>query len=47
VIGTETLQVAAEVKLRAIAVEAGRTLLLERAALIAAAERQKITIVAR
>jgi len=47
VIGTETLQVAAEVKLRAIAVEAGRTLLLERAALIAAADRQKITIVAR
>jgi len=47
VIGTETLQVAAEAKLRAIAVEAGRTLLLERVALIAAAERQKITIVAR
>jgi len=47
VIWTETLQVAAEAKLRAIAVEAGRTLLLERVALIAAAERQKITIVAR
>jgi hypothetical protein len=47
VIGTETLQVAGEAKLRAIAVEAGRTLLLERVALIAAAERQKITIVAR
>ncbi len=47
VIGTETLLVAAEAKLRAIGVEAGRTLLLERAALIAAAERAKITLVGR
>lgn len=47
VIGTETLQIAAEAKLRAIAVEAGRTLLLERAALIAAAEKQKLTLVGR
>lgn len=47
VIGLETLQVAAEAKLRAIGVEAGRTLLLERPALIAAAEREKIALVGR
>jgi hypothetical protein len=47
VIGTETLRVAAEAKIRAIAVEAGRTLLLERAALVAAADQEKITIVGR
>src|SRR5450432_1794954 len=43
VIGIETLGVAAEAKVRAICVEAGRTLLLERAALVAAAEREKIS----
>ena len=47
VIGTETLRVAAEAKVRAIAVEAGRTLLLEKAALIDFAERSKISIIGR
>ena len=47
VIGPETLRVAAEAKVRAICVEAHRTLLLERAALIAAAEREKMSIVGR
>ncbi len=45
VIGTETLRVAAEAKIRAIAVEAGRTLLLEKAALIDLAERSKIALI--
>jgi DUF1009 family protein len=47
VIGTETLRVAAEAKVRAIAVEAGRTLLLERAALSDLAESSKISVVGR
>ena len=47
VIGTETLRVAEEAKVRAIAVEAGRTLLLEKAALIDLAERSKISLVGR
>lgn len=47
VIGTETLRVAAEARVRAIAVEAGRTLLLERAALVALAERSRISVVGR
>ncbi len=47
VIGTETLRVAVEAKVRAIAVESGRTLLLEKAALIALAERSKISLVGR
>jgi DUF1009 family protein len=47
VIGTETVRIAAEVKIRAIAVEAGRTLLLEKAALIDLAERSKISLVGR
>ncbi|HEY2711305.1 MAG TPA: UDP-2,3-diacylglucosamine diphosphatase LpxI [Chthoniobacterales bacterium] len=47
VIGTETLRVAAEAKIRAIAVEAGRTLLLERAALVAIADQEKITVAGR
>ncbi len=45
VIGTETFRVATEAKIRAIAVEAGRTLLLEKAALIDLAERSKITLI--
>ena len=45
VIGTETLRVALEAKVRAIAVEAGRTLLLEKAALVALAVRSKISLV--
>lgn len=47
VIGTETLRVADEAKIRAIAVEAGRTLLLEKAALSALAERSKISLIGR
>jgi UDP-2,3-diacylglucosamine hydrolase len=47
VIGTETLRVATEAKIRAIAVEAGRTLLLEKAALIDFAERSRISLVGR
>jgi hypothetical protein len=45
VIGPQTLQIASEAKIRAIAAEAGRTLLLEKAALTDAAEKKKITIV--
>ena len=47
VIGRETLQVASEAKIRAIAVEAGRTLLLEKAALIDLAEGAKISLLGR
>ena len=47
VIGTETLRVAADAKIRALGVEAGRTLLLEKAALIDLAERSKISLYGR
>ena len=47
VIGPETLRIATEAKVRVIAVEAGRTLLLEKAELIALAERSGVSIVAR
>ncbi len=47
VIGSETLRVADEAKVRAIAVEAGRTLLLEKSALLDLAERLKISLVGR
>jgi hypothetical protein len=47
VIGIETVRIAAKAKLRVIAVEAGKTLLLERHELIDLAERAKISIVAR
>ena len=47
VIGVATIDIAAEAQLRVIAVEAGRTLLLEREALVAAAARVNISIVAR
>ena len=47
VIGTETVRIAAEAKVRAIVVEANRTLLLEKDALIAAATASGISIVAR
>ena len=47
VIGRETLRVASEAKIRAIAVEAGRTLLLEKPALINLAEKEKIALVGR
>ncbi len=47
VIGVETIRVAAEVKLRVIAVEAHKTLLLERDTIVDLAEAAKISIVAR
>lgn len=47
VIGVETIHVAAEVKLRVIAIEAGKTLLLERDVIVDLAARLKISIVAR
>lgn len=47
VIGLETIRVAAEANVRVLAVEAGRTLLLEKDAVIAAAERANLSIVAR
>jgi hypothetical protein len=47
VIGVETIRIAAEAKLRVIAVEAGKTLLLDRDAIIDLANRSKISIVAR
>jgi len=47
VIGVETLRVASEARLRAIAMEAGKTLLLERDAIIDLANRSKISILAR
>jgi UDP-2,3-diacylglucosamine hydrolase len=47
VIGVETIRVAAEAKLRVIAVEAGKTLLLERDAIVNLADRSKISIIAR
>jgi DUF1009 family protein len=45
VVGVETIRIAADAKIRAIAVEAGRTLLLEKRGLIELAERSKITII--
>jgi DUF1009 family protein len=45
VIGIETIRVASDAKVRVIAVEAGRTLLLEKDALIGAAESGGISIV--
>jgi DUF1009 family protein len=47
VIGVETIRVATEAKLRVIAVEAGRTLLLEREAVIDLASRANVSIVGR
>jgi DUF1009 family protein len=47
VIGVATLDVATEAHLRVIAIEAGRTLLLDKEALIEAAERSNISLVAR
>jgi len=47
VIGIETLRVASEARLRVIAVEAGKTLLLERDAIVDLANRSKISILAR
>jgi len=47
VIGVATIEVAAEAHLRVIAIEAGRTLLLEKEALMESAARANISIVAR
>ena len=47
VIGVETVRIAAESGVRIIAVEAGKTLLLERDTIADLAERAKISIVAR
>jgi DUF1009 family protein len=47
VIGVETVRTAAEANVRVIAIEAGRTLLLEKEELIRLAADSKITIVAR
>ena len=47
VIGVETVRIAAESGVRVIAVEAGKTLLLERDAVIALANGSNISIVAR
>jgi UDP-2,3-diacylglucosamine hydrolase len=47
VIGVETTPHAAEVKLRVIVIEAGRTLLLERDAIADFANRSGISIVVR
>jgi UDP-2,3-diacylglucosamine hydrolase len=47
VIGVETIRIASEAQVRVIALEAGKTLLLERNEIIDLAERTKISIVAR
>jgi UDP-2,3-diacylglucosamine hydrolase len=47
VIGVETIRAAAEAKLRVIAVEAGKTLLLEHEAIVELASRAKMSITAR
>jgi DUF1009 family protein len=47
VIGLETIRIAVEARLRVIAVEVGKTLLLERDAVVDLANRSKISIVAR
>src|SRR6266704_1659125 len=47
VIGVETIRIAADAKLRVIAVESGKTLLLERDAIVDLARRANISIVAR
>ena len=47
VIGLETIRICAEARMRVIAVEAGKTLLLERDAIVDLANRSKISIVAR
>jgi DUF1009 family protein len=47
VIGLETIRVAAEAQLRVIALEAGKTLLLERDAMVDLAEQSKISILAQ
>jgi DUF1009 family protein len=46
VIGVETVRIAAESGVRVIAVEAGKTLLLERDAIVDLSKRAEISIVA-
>jgi DUF1009 family protein len=47
VIGVETMRIAAEGKLRVVAIEAGKTLLIEKDAIVDLANRSNISIVAR
>jgi DUF1009 family protein len=47
VIGPETISVAVEGKIRAIALEAGRTLLLEKEDVIRAAQTARISVLGR
>src|SRR5882762_5112904 len=47
VIGVETIRIAAEAKLRVFAVEAGKTLLLEKDAIVELASHSDISIIAR
>ena len=47
VIGVETVRIAAESGVRVIAVEAGKTLLLERKAIADLAAHSKLSIIAR
>ena len=47
VVGVETIRIAAEAKLRVIAVDAGKTLLLDRDAIVDLTNRSKISILAR
>ncbi len=47
VVGVETIRVAASAKMRVIAVEAGKTLLLEKDTIVELANRSRISIVAR
>jgi len=47
VIGPETISVAVEAKIRAIALEAGRTLLLEKEDVIRAAQTARISVLGR
>ena len=47
VIGVETIRIASESKLRVIAVEAGKTLFLEREAIADLATHSKLSIIAR
>ena len=47
VIGIETIRIAADANLRVIAIEAAKTLLLERDAIVDIANRSKISLVAR
>jgi UDP-2,3-diacylglucosamine hydrolase len=47
VVGVETIKVAAEAKLRVVAVESGKTLLLERDKVVDLVQRAKISLVAR